>query len=250
MSPFKYTERFVENLASARKVVPLLLESIEGPRSVVDLGGGTGAWCKVFRENGVPRVRCIDDARIAASDLLVAPDEFLGCNMAETLPEPIPSDLAVSLEAAEHIPTDMSGRVVDFLTRSADLVLFSAAIPGQPHAGHINEQPPTFWKRLFQQRGFQRLDILRPRIIGDPDVSHWYRQNLFLFANERGLGRVKRRAAPFDSIPDDFELVHESVLRGYRDRLRPPSVRRAFRELMRAVGSRLRRRLAGNGIPP
>ena len=232
---FKYTDHFIENLASARKIVPLVLEIIGTPKSVVDLGGGTGTWCKVLRENGVPRVLCIDDERIKEGDLLVEPGEFLGCNLAERIPDPVLSDLAVSLEVVEHLRKEISEQAVDFLTRSADLVLFSAAIPGQPDARHINEQIPLFWKRLFEQRGFQRLDIIRPRIIGDATISYWYRQNLFLFANAKGLVRVLHPRAAFEALPDDFELVHSSLLDIYRNALRPLTLRRALKTAWRAL---------------
>ena len=230
-SAFKYSEHFIENLSSARKIVPIILDLIGTPKSVVDLGGGTGSWCKVFRENGVPRVLCIDDERIARSDLLVNPGEFLGCDLMEKVPDPVLADLAVSMEVVEHLRMELSEQAVDFLTRSADLVLFSAAIPGQPDARHINEHPPVFWKNLFEQRGFQRLDIIRPRIVTDSDISYWYRQNLFLFANSRGLGRVKNPRAAFDSIPDDFELVHRRILDIYRAPKPPPSLRRVLKNL-------------------
>jgi hypothetical protein len=165
----------------------------------------------------------------------VEPGEFLGCNLAERIPDPILSDLAVSLEVVEHLRTNMSEHAVDFLARSADLVLFSAAIPGQPDVRHINEQTPLFWKRLFEQRGFQRLDIIRPRIISNPAISYWYRQNLFLFANSKGLARVKSPRAAFESIPDDFELVHSSLLNGYRNAIRPLTPKRALKTLWRSL---------------
>ncbi len=242
-TPFRYTDHFIENQPSARKIVPVLLELIDRPQSAVDLGGGTGAWCKVLREHGVGRVLCIDDARIAPRNLLVEPSEFRGADLAAAIPEPVPSDLALCLEVVEHLRREQSEPAVDFLTRSADLVLFSASIPGQPDDRHINEQPPSFWKRLFGQRGFQRLDILRPRLIGDPSISYWYRQNLFLFANAKGLARVKTPSAAFDAIPDDFELVHASLLAEYRAAIRPHSPTHHLRNAWQALRGVARRRL-------
>ena len=239
---FKYTDSFIENTSSARKIVPVVLEIMGTPKSVVDLGGGTGAWCRVFKEHGVPKVTCIDDPRIRPEDLLIDSQEFIRCDLSAALPHAVRSDLALSLEVAEHLEEKMAAEVVRFLTESSDLVLFSGAIPGQRNSSHINEKPPAFWKQLFAQRGFHRLDIVRPKIIADTAISYWYRQNLFLFANETGLGRLKRTAQPFDSIPDDFELVYERILEGYRTAQHPPSVRRAFRELLQAVGRLLKRK--------
>jgi len=241
-SDFKYSEHFVENFSSARKIVPIVLDLIGTPKSVVDLGGGTGAWCTVFKECGVSTVTCIDDARIQPQDLLVEPQEFIGCDFSAALPAAVRSDLALSLEVAEHLKEEMADAIVRFLTESSDVVLFSGAIPGQPNRSHVNEKPPLFWKRLFEQRGFSRLDVVRPKIIADTTISYWYRQNLFLFANSRGLSRLKETHSAFETIPEDFELVHTGILERYRAGLHPPSARRAFRELVMAIGRLLRRR--------
>jgi hypothetical protein len=40
-------------------------------------------------------------------------------------------DLAVSLEVAEHLPIESAANFINSITQSADLVLFSAAIPFQ-----------------------------------------------------------------------------------------------------------------------
>ena len=59
-----YTDKYFEELQqgsvrSAREIVPVLLNCIR-PRSVVDVGCGSGAWLSVFREYGVEDVFGID----------------------------------------------------------------------------------------------------------------------------------------------------------------------------------------------
>lgn len=236
---FRYTDFFTENMASARKIVPVLFSIMPAPRRVVDLGGGTGAWCTVFREHGAASVVCIDDPRIPREQLLVRPEEFVSCDLSRDLPAPVPSDLAMSLEVAEHLPEAMAPRVVEFLTASANVVLFSAAIPGQPHGAHINEQPPAYWRQLFRDRGFERYDLLRPRIIQDTEISYWYRQNLYLFANPAGAATFKQTCATFPSLPDDFELIHCRVLETTRARRRQPGLRRFLAGLVPALRTSL-----------
>jgi hypothetical protein len=55
----------------------------------------------------------------------------------------------MSLECAEHLPAHRAAPLVEWLTKSAPIVVFSAAIPGQGGKGHINEQPPDYWNDLF-----------------------------------------------------------------------------------------------------
>lgn len=237
---FRYSEHFIENTASARRILRRVFGIVGVPRSAVDLGGGSGAWCSVMRELGVERVTCIDDPRIPADQLLVRPAEFVACDLAASVPAPVPCDLALSMEVAEHLPESRAAAVVDFLTASAGLVLFSSAIAGQPHGLHINPQPPTYWRDLFAQRGFARYDVVRPIILGDSEISYWYRQNLFLFADHAHAGPLRKASTAFPSIPDEFELVHSRVLETYRKPPAPPKLR----DLVTAIPSALRRSLA------
>jgi hypothetical protein len=204
-------------LANARQVIPVLLDLVEKPHRVVDLGGGTGAWCKAFKEHGVPSVLCIDHPLLDAGQLLVASHEYAACDLSRAFPAPVPADLAVCLELAEHLEATRSDALVGFLAACAPLVLFSAAIPGQPGHRHVNLQPPAFWKDRFAQYGFERLDLLRPRLITLPEVSYWLRQNAFLYARPEGRAKVRAHDVSFPGIPDDFELVHERVLNRYRN---------------------------------
>ena len=48
-------------------------------------------------------------------------------------------DLVVSLEVAEHLPSECAETFVDSLTGLGPIVLFSAAIPHQGGTNHANE---------------------------------------------------------------------------------------------------------------
>ena len=50
-------------------------------------------------------------------------------------------DLAMSMEVAEHLVPESSANFVRSLTRLSDIVLFSAAVPGQGGTNHINFHP-------------------------------------------------------------------------------------------------------------
>jgi len=55
-----------------------------------------------------------------------------------------------------------------------------AAVPGQAGIGHINCQPHEYWHDKFNARGYAMLDCIRP-YIRHPDVSSWYRKNVFAY---------------------------------------------------------------------
>ena len=83
-------------------------------------------------------------------------------------------DLAMSLEVAEHLPSDQAEIFVETLTKLAPVILFSAAIPGQGGMGHINEQWPDYWVNLFIKKGYQPIDYIRRKICNNDRVQWWY----------------------------------------------------------------------------
>ena len=58
--------------------------------------------------------------------------------------------LAESITLAEHLPAEVGPRLVERLCSLSDVVLFSAAQPGQGGEDHINERDPSYWAALFR----------------------------------------------------------------------------------------------------
>ena len=167
---------------AAVKIVPVLTQIIGVPDSVVDLGGGTGAWCKAFKQIGSSKVRCIDSPSVLNScNLLIDKNEFIPMDLSRSLPPIEICNLAISTEFCEHIPKSQSEHLVEFLTQSSNIILFSSAIPGQGGIGHINEQRPSYWQTIFSKKGYERLDVIRPLIIFELSIPSYLRQNLYLY---------------------------------------------------------------------
>jgi SAM-dependent methyltransferase len=180
-----FNARAQGSLASAKVIVPLLLELI-GPQSVADVGCGNGAWLSVFRELGVEDVHGVDGPWVRHS--LTLPAELVTClDLTKPFHLPKTYDLALSLEVAEHLPEPSALPFVQSLTRLSKVVAFSAAIPGQGGTNHVNEQWPDYWAGLFAQQGYRVVDCIRGRIWNSPEVDWWYAQNLLLFVEERHL---------------------------------------------------------------
>ena len=173
-------------MRSARAILPLVVELCH-PASVVDIGCGRGAWLSVWRDLGVNILHGVDGSWASDLGLLIAENEFTAADLNIEIPIEGDFDLAMCLETAEHIAPDMANSLIRALTHLAPLVLFSAAVPYQGGAGHINEQWPSYWIAKFQDEGFICLDVLRDELWNNSDVDWWYRQNLFLFVERSHL---------------------------------------------------------------
>ncbi|HUY93620.1 MAG TPA: methyltransferase domain-containing protein [Pirellulales bacterium] len=201
-SSYPHADEVPDSLRAAERIVPFILAIVGGVRSVVDVGGGTGAWLSVFRRLGVEEMLLLD-CPAAATNLLIDKSCFEPVDLGVRMPAPRRFDLAVCVEVAEHLPPCMARPLVEWLTTAADRVVFSAAIPGQGGKGHINLQPPAYWTELFERRGFIRRDVVRSKIVHDRDIPAWYRQNLFLFVE----ANAQLAADEEDFLPAEFDLV-------------------------------------------
>ncbi|MEW6736710.1 MAG: methyltransferase domain-containing protein [Acidobacteriota bacterium] len=241
-SPAIYNDAFFDSvsdgaLRSARVVVPILLELIQ-PASVIDIGCGRGAWLRAFQENGVQTIKGFDGDYVDRSKLLIDPSCFNAVNLDHCFQIESKYELAVCLEVAEHLPTQVGKKLVSTLTTAAPVVLFSAAIPGQTGPGHINEQWPWYWRTLFATHGFHRLDPIRPRVWQDTRVEWWYRQNVFLFVSEQTLAHSpKLRDERIRTDAEQLECLHPNIL------LRYTTLRGMLQELPRVAWRTLQRKL-------
>ena len=128
----------------------------------------------------------------------------------------------ISLEVAEHITEQHSERFIEFITSHCDQALFSAAIPNQTGNGHVNEQWPTFWAKLFKKYGFIMLDTIRKQIWGNTRIPFWYRQNCFL-VKRSGLDiQYSDEVCPASNLvhPEQFHLIYEIIKNMERNSLK------------------------------
>jgi SAM-dependent methyltransferase len=197
---------------SAAVVVPLVMELLS-PRSVCDVGCGTGIWLAVFEEHGVEEVLGLDGDYVRGA-LQIAPERFVAADLEQGVPAVGSFDLAVSLEVAEHLPRSAAEAFVAGLVGLAPAVLFAAAVPGQGGEGHVNEQWPTYWQELFEQHGYRPLDCVRPRVWSNEEVHFWYRQNTLLFARADVIrSRPALRAARARTAEAPLARVHPDCWR-------------------------------------
>lgn len=171
------------SLASARVVAPVLFSWLH-PKSLLDVGCGAGAWCRVWSECGVDNAVGADGNYVDRDHLLIPSEEFHAQDLTQYFDLNSRFDLVTSLEVAEHIPEKFADIFVDNLVRHGDVVLFSAAVPGQGGEFHVNEQPLDYWREKFAARGYRCFDAVRPRIASSKEVEPWYRYNTLLYVKD------------------------------------------------------------------
>lgn len=174
---------------SARAVSSLLLNEMR-IGSVLDVGGGHGAWAAEWLAAGVPDVLAVDGDYVQADKLAIPKERFQAHDLAQPLELGRRFDLVQSLEVAEHLPEHLSNRFVESLVRHGDVVLFSAAVVYQGGEHHVNEQPPEYWRKRFAQHGYDAYDWLRPQLRTNGGVMPWYKFNSVIYANEAGAKRL------------------------------------------------------------
>ncbi|CAN5558043.1 hypothetical protein BH10PLA1_BH10PLA1_00700 [soil metagenome] len=241
----RYPATFFEKIAdgsnvSAEVVVPLLTRML-APSSVVDVGCGTGLWLAAFQRNGVPDILGIDGDYVPRDQLAISPQQFMSHDLTKPLSLPKKFDLATCFEVAEHLPFERSRNLVETLCRLAPVVAFSAAIPAQSGASHINEQWPSFWQEHFEAMQFRCFDVIRPEIWTDARIESWYRQNMYLFVHkdeQAVISRLGSLKAPGD---DTMTLISTAVFKTMLPGSR--TARWYLRQFLSAAARGIKRRL-------
>ncbi len=173
-------------------VVRAILEQWFTFDSVLDLGCGTGNWLNRFAVDSGRVVLGLEMEEFGGEDIEIDSNLILHIDLGRYLNLQRRFDLALCLEVAEHLDHQFAPMVVENCVRHSDIVLFSAAIPGQQGLHHVNEQLPGYWASLFEKHDYAVLDGVRPLIWDDPQIPVWYRQNMLLF--------VRRASSDFATI--------------------------------------------------
>jgi SAM-dependent methyltransferase len=185
----EYTEEFFEyiergSIASAKHFTTFLAPLL-GINSVLDVGCGRGAWLREWQKAGVAIAQGVDGPYVRPQSLLIPVQDFTATDLSKKFDLGRRFDLVSSLEVAEHLPPACSETFILSLVTHADMVLFSAATPGQGGENHINERPLSFWQALFQANGYDAYDVIRPVFRAQKGIEPWYRFNTILYANQR-----------------------------------------------------------------
>jgi 2-polyprenyl-3-methyl-5-hydroxy-6-metoxy-1,4-benzoquinol methylase len=189
--PFLAARDFVYDESFYAKGDPMKLDSyprfadalirLRSPRSVVDVGSGSGLMLAEFAKRGVD-VRGIEGSRAAIARSQLG-GQIMRANLERGVPDVGRFDLALCIEVAEHLTARSAPRLVEGLTRLSDVVVFTASQRGEGGLVHMNPQPESYWQALFAEHGFDvsplRVQLLEA--IADVPEPRYLHENLMVF---------------------------------------------------------------------
>lgn len=140
------------------------------PRSMIDVGCGSGNLLKAFAGLGVGRVLGADFSAGAEALCKEAGLPFHRVDLRRRADREAVADIAdvvTCFEVAEHLPERYARDLVRFLVRLAPTVCFTGADEGQGGPGHLNERPRSYWLNLFRDEGYGYDQATADRIRAD-----------------------------------------------------------------------------------
>lgn len=156
-----YTKKFFKQRKSLAWRVPIVCDAIMSvikPKHIVDVGCGNGDLVVGFQE----RVKCPVYGIEGTTNALTSMEAWLNNYIfIRDLRKPLDDfllrrmDLAICFEVAEHIEEEYADVFVDNLCGLSDIILMSAAEPGQGGRAHVNCQPWVYWFHKFTIRGYR-----------------------------------------------------------------------------------------------
>ncbi len=167
--------------ASAKSILKIIWPLTQ-PKSALDIGCATGIWLAECSNNGATTIKGVDGPWVPIDELEIDANNFQIHDLSQSTPAIEGEyDIALCIELAEHLTEESGKQLVKLLTSQAEVILFSAAIPGQGGTGHINENKQSYWHEFFSAYHFECFDVIRPHIWDDSGVNVIYKQNMLLY---------------------------------------------------------------------
>ena len=180
-----YDDRFYDDADPAATALYLrLVDSLvelRSPESVVDIGCGTGLMLRRFAEYGVD-IHGVEGSRAAIRRSGLGA-RVVRANLERGVPALGRFDLCLCVEVAEHLRSRSAPALIDGLTRLSDLVVFTAAAPGQSGVAHVNLRSREHWSSFFADHGFgtSALEAELLAAIADIPEPKYIHANLMVF---------------------------------------------------------------------
>lgn len=195
---FFYEENRYNSVISAAKILKVIMPAINA-RTVVDFGCGSGTWLYVIKLFGAETILGVDGDYINRDTLMIDPECFMPMDLENPKPLGQRYDLAISVEVAEHLVEAAADGFVETICSASDVVLFSAAHPGQGGTDHYNEQPFEYWEEKFGQRGYRPIEI-RQFFKDNLDIGYEYRTNITIYATDSYYDDIQAKISAIETI--------------------------------------------------
>jgi len=168
---------------SAQNFVKILIKHFL-PKSIIDIGCGIGIYLAEFAKNNID-ILGYDGSPAAIAGSLIG-DKIKSHDLCQPLELNRQFDLCLCLEVAEHLEPACGQTLINTLTDLSKTIIFTAATPGQGplSLGHINEQPPKYWQKLFEKKNFMLNKKLTEKIkreMKEIKIVWWLTKNLMIY---------------------------------------------------------------------
>jgi 2-polyprenyl-3-methyl-5-hydroxy-6-metoxy-1,4-benzoquinol methylase len=180
-NPILFLYFFGRSYADAPGVVRTIESVFPDAHRCLDVGAGSGCFAaRMGYNHDVVACEYNSLGRLITRLQGIVSHPF---DLAKPFPSPAVEgqfDLVYCFEVAEHLPEHLGVNLVTFIASHGDVVLFSAAIPGQGGMGHINEQPPSYWVQRFTSIGMvfdeSSTNLVRDAFAAE-NVAAWFSTN-------------------------------------------------------------------------
>lgn len=124
------------------------------PKNFIDFGCSSGLYLREIKKN-MPQVRSLGyEFSKDAVDMALCEDVIQFDLTAPLKTDKLPDTLGLCLEVLEHIDDSNWKPVLENITNHCDILIFSAAVPGQGGTGHINCRNKIDWIYRFHTLGW------------------------------------------------------------------------------------------------
>lgn len=170
-------------LSSAGTIAASIVRDLK-PKHVVDVGCGTGALLAALHDHGC-EVLGLEYSKTALEYCRSRTLPVLRFDLEhDHLPDSRTFDVAISMEVAEHLPARSAERYLDILSQLSDVLVLTAAAPGQGGQDHVNKQPKSYWLDKLARRGYKPQPELVQQWLevwkAAGTVAPWYYENLMI----------------------------------------------------------------------
>lgn len=177
------------HIAKSCSIIATSIMEVFSPKSVVDVGCGSGLLLLNLTNQGVS-CQGLEYSEAAINICIQR-----GLNVTKfdlehnNMPAWIKADVVISTEVAEHLPKACADRFVEILCKLGNNIVMTAAEP-DPNAcnvDHVNEQPQKYWIDKIQAQGFnydQHLSLQWRRTWKKSGVSPFYFKTAMVFSRK------------------------------------------------------------------
>jgi SAM-dependent methyltransferase len=158
------------------KLIDKALETFQ-PQSILDLGCGTGQAVSYFLSQGITDIIGIEGSTIAIAKSKVF-TYLMQFDLNQELNLGRKFDMIFSYEFVEHIHPDYLDNLLKSFSNHSDIIVLSAAKPGQGGLGHFNEQHSEYWIEAFQKYSYE-FDLSTTLIFQQEEET--YPDNILVF---------------------------------------------------------------------